>query len=475
MRGIVTVAGYVPHHRLSRSEVGEFFGRGGGTGTRSVASYDEDTTTMGTEAARCALRAVPGIPPDTLWFATTEPAYLDKTNATTIHAALNLPGTVSAFDFGGALRSGTGALLAGLVGGHRRTLVAGADLRDGLPTSADETSGGDGAGAAMIADDTTELPVIAEYLGGASVTDEFVDRWRAPGARRSRTWEERFGETRYVPLGSEVWSTALEGAGMDAEAIDRVAVTGMHARGVGLLSRSLGVRNGVLADDLVDSIGQAGCAHPLLMLASMLEQASPGEVIALVSLADGADALVFRATDALARWTPPAPLAGQIERGVEVSYGRFLSWRGMVEPEPPRRPEPQRVSSSAAWRGRSWKFGFVGSRDVRSEAVHLPPSRVSRVGGSVDDMVPVALADAEATIATYTIDHLSYSASPPIVFAVVDFDGGGRFPVELTDVDPHAVTVGDRVGMTFRRLSSTDGIHNYFWKARPVYPSGTGT
>lgn len=180
------------------------------------------------------------------------------------------------------------------------------------------------------------------------------------------------------------------------------------------------------------------------MLASMLEQASPGEVIALVSLADGADALVFRATDALARWTPPAPLAGQIERGVEVSYGRFLSWRGMVEPEPPRRPEPQRVSSSAAWRGRSWKFGFVGSRDVSSEAIHLPPSRVSRVGGSVDDMVPVELAGAEATIATYTIDHLSYSASPPIVFAVVDFDGGGRFPVELTDVDPHAVTIGDR-------------------------------
>ena len=36
------------------------------------------------------------------------------------------------------------------------------------------------------------------------------------------------------------------------------------------------------------------------------------------------------------------------------------------------------------------------------------------------------------------------------------------------DVDPDAVAIGDQVEMTFRRLNSADGIHNYFWKARPV-------
>jgi hydroxymethylglutaryl-CoA synthase len=54
-----------------------------------------------------------------------------------------------------------------------------------------------------------------------------------------------------------------------------------------------------------------------------------------------------------------------------------------------------------------------------------------------------------------------------MVFAVVDFDGGGRLPLELTDVDAAEVRVGDVVEMTFRRLSTADGIHNYFWKARP--------
>ena len=69
---------------------------------------------------------------------------------------------------------------------------------------------------------------------------------------------------------------------------------------------------------------------------------------------------------------------------------------------------------------------------------------------------------------TYTVDRLAYSASPPVVFAVVDFDGGGRLPVELTDVDAADVAIGGRVEMTFRRLFTADGIHNYFWKARPV-------
>ena len=52
MRGILSIAGYVPYRRLSRSEIPATFGTGGGKGTRSVAGYDEDTTTMAVEAAQ---------------------------------------------------------------------------------------------------------------------------------------------------------------------------------------------------------------------------------------------------------------------------------------------------------------------------------------------------------------------------------------------------------------------------------------
>lgn len=78
------------------------------------------------------------------------------------------------------------------------------------------------------------------------------------------------------------------------------------------------------------------------------------------------------------------------------------------------------------------------------------------------------MADAVGTVVTHTTDHITYSENPPIVFAIVDFEGGGRYPVELTDVDVGDVAIGDRIEMTFRRLFTADGIHNYFWKGRPV-------
>jgi uncharacterized OB-fold protein len=196
--------------------------------------------------------------------------------------------------------------------------------------------------------------------------------------------------------------------------------------------------------------------------------AAPDAPIVVVHLADGADAVVLRPTDAVASWRPARTVADQVTRGGPVSYSKFLSWRGQLRPEPPRRPEPSRVSSTAAHRSEEWKFGFVGSKDRTSGAVHLPPSRVSMEGGAVDDMVPIAMADASGTVVTSTIDRLAFSPSPPIVFAIVDFDEGGRYPVELTDADAEEIRAGSKVEMTFRRLFSADGIHDYFWKARPV-------
>ena len=131
------------------------------------------------------------------------------------------------------------------------------------------------------------------------------------------------------------------------------------------------------------------------------------------------------------------------------------------------------MSASAAERRLDWKYGFVGSRDHDSGSLHLPPARVSAVGGHVDDMDPAPMADVPATVATVTVDSLAYSPSPPVVFAVADFDGGGRLPVELTDVRPGDVSIGMTVEMTFRRLNTADGIANYFWKARPVRRGGT--
>ncbi len=465
MRGIISYGAYLPHRRLDLTTVAAVAGTGGGTGTRSVASYDEDTTTLGLEAARRALR-VTEARPGALWFSTVSPAYVDKTNATAIHAALRLPTEVIAADFGGAIRSGVAALRAALAGGPA-ALVVTADIRTGLPGSADEAAGGDAAAALLVGDDT-DGPVAAELIGSGTATDEFLDRWRTPGDVRSKQWEEKYGETRYLPLGVAAFEAALAEAGLDVPGVDHLIVTGAHGRANKALVRALGVPADRLVDDLAATVGNAGSAQAGLLLSATLERAAPGHVIALVSLADGADALVFRTTDAITELGPAVPVADQVGAGAPLPYGKFLAWRGLLTPDPPRRPEPARPSASAAGRNEAWKFAFVGARDRTSGAIHLPPARVSMDGGAVDDMEPVPMADVPGHVVTYTIDKLVYSPSPPVVFAVVDFDGGGRAPIELTDLDPGEVVIGMGVEMTFRRLFTSDGIHNYFWKARPV-------
>jgi len=471
MRGIVSFAAYLPYRRLDRTQIAPFVGQGGGKGTRTVASYDEDSTTMAVEAGRLALRAQPGkagVVPTQLLFGTSFPAYADKTNATAVHSALRLPADSLALDLGASVRSAVGGLLLALEGSGT-SLVVSADVRTGLPGSGEESSGGDAAAALLVGDDAGSGgagPVVAEFVGRASVTDEFIERWRVPGEVRTKTWDEKFSEISLVPLGVRAWNQALETAGLTANDVQAAAVSAPLAR----VAKSMGGKlDGVhVIDDHAATVGNTGAAQPALLLTALLEQAAPGQVVALVVLADGADVLLFRATDALGSYRSARTIAEQVAAGGPLPYGKFLAWRGMLQVEPPRRPEPGRISAVVAARNEDWKFGFVGSQEPETGVIHMPPARVSRDGLHTDEMAPAPLADVQGTVVTFTIDRMAYSPSPPIVFAVVDFDGGGRLPVELTDLDASEAAIGQRVEMTFRKLFTADGIVNYFWKGRLV-------
>jgi 3-hydroxy-3-methylglutaryl CoA synthase/uncharacterized OB-fold protein len=467
MRGIIAYGAYLPYYRLQRSAIGEALGSGGGRGTRSVASYDEDATSMAVEAARTAMKAAGQLVPESIYFATSTPPYLDKTNANVVHAALDLPSSVFAADMCGSPRSASAALLAAL-GGSAPTLVVASDVRTGRPGSADEANLGDAAVACLIGS-SDDGPVIAEWLGGASSTAEFLDRWRLPGWDYSRVWEERFGEHVYLPLVTEAATAAFKECQLDPADVDMVIVTGLHARAVRGAARAAGIDGAKIVDDLTGALGNTGTPHAGLLLASVLDRAEPGSLIMVVNLADGADVGFYRATDAISGYTPVKLVADQVAAGNDsLAYNTFLTWRGFLDREPPRRPDPEPPSAPPSYRSERWKYAFVGSRDRSSGAVHLPPQRVSVKGGAVDDMEPVPMADVPATVVTFTIDRLAYSLSPPVIAVVIDFDGGGRFQCQLTDADPEQVRIGDRVEMTFRRLLTANGVHNYFWKARPL-------
>jgi len=463
MRGIVAYGVYLPYWRLDRKSIGEALGVSAGSGTRAVASYDQDTTSLGVEAGRAALRGV-RVVPQAVYFATANPSYLDKTNATAIHAALDLPTSAFAADMAGSVRSMVAAMRAAR-DGRAPTLAVLSDVRTGLPGGGDEREGGDGAAAYLFAEDGPEAPVLAEPLAAASASAEFLDRWRLPGENTSHQWEERFGEHAYVPLGQSVLAEALKQAGIDAGRLAHLVVAGPHGRAVKRVAAAAGAKKEAVGDDFAGSIGNTGTAHAGIMFADALDRAQAGDLVAVVSLSDGADASIWRVTTAAKR---PANVGAMLAGGGRVSYPTFLAWRGFLQREPPRRPDPQPPEAPPALRAEAWKFAFTGSKCQACGALHLPPQRVCVKCHAVDKMKAERMADVPATIATFTVDRLAFSPSPPMVVAVLDFEGGGRFQSEMTDVDPKSVKIGDRVAMTFRRILTAGGVHNYFWKARPL-------
>ena len=452
---IHSYATYVPRHRLQREELGAALGVPAGRGARVAASFDEDSTTMGLEAARRALSD--GERPGSIHFATTSPGYLDKTNAGAIHAALDLGDEGFAVDLAGSARCGTGALRAAAAS-HGLAVLA--DVRTGRPGSADEREGLDGAAAFRFGDGSG---AIAEVVAQASRTAEFLDRWRVPGAG---------GQS---PVGG-----ALRRRGLPA-----ADPSGGGRRAGGGRRRAARPRGGLLSPLPGGSPG-GGRASPAAL-------PSPGRRWGTRAPPTPAwrwrGRWTGRARGRRSCWsapptvaTPPCcappigspvgrqaePLEAQLAGGRKVPYATYLTWRGLLEREPPRRPEPDRPAGPPAARAKEWKFAFVGSGCQACGFVHVPPSRVCKGCGAVDQMDRAPLAERQGTVATYTVDRLAHSPSPPVIDVVVDFDGGGRCTLELADARPDEVEIGMRVQMSFRRLYTAGDVHNYFWKARPT-------
>jgi hydroxymethylglutaryl-CoA synthase len=459
MAGITRYGSYVPYFRVARAAIGA------GRGERAVASYDEDSVSMAVEAAREPVGSGPA--PDALIFATTSPPYVEKLNAATIQAALALPDTLRSIELGGAPRMGLGALLLGidLAETGQRCLVATADVVIGAPGGARESQGGDAAAAFTTGPDDEAGAVC---IARASATTEVLDSWRLPGERFVSQWEERFGAEVLAPVLVDTVTRALQQAAIEPTDLATVILDAPNARAAAALPSALRLKPEQLADPLAAGVGRSGAAHAGLLLARALDGARAGDRILVASLADGCDVAIFEVTERIGGTRPAHSVDAWIaSKRDDLAYNTYLKWRGVLPFEPPRRPDPDRPAAPPMRRHAGWKLGFIGARCGSCGAANLPPQRVCSACGAVDAMVRERFADRGSRVATFTLDHLAYSLQPPVVAAVLDFEGGGRITCELTDVDPGQVAIGDELEMTFRRLYTGQGVHNYFWKARP--------
>jgi hydroxymethylglutaryl-CoA synthase len=458
--GIAAVGSYVPRYQIDLGEAGAMLASSSGTGRRRVAGYDEDTATMAVEALRVA--GVDRTAVAELLFATALPPYLLRTNASIVHAALDLPETVPAGDIGGGTRSWPTALRAALsaVRPSHPIAVAAADMVVSRPGGPDEAEGGDAAGAVVI---TADDPAVV-HLSSATRTIEVLNRWRALADAFPQRWEERFVEAIYAPLVGPAITEALASAGVGADDVVSCVLSGGPERLLAAVRKRL--PGEVLVDARKNSWGNSAGALGALLLARATSRATPGDVVLAVHVGDGVDVDVWRVDHA------PVGADAVADDGPEprqVAYGQYLTWRGVLDIEPPRRPAPVRPAAPPSWRNRRWKYGTVAGQCNSCGRVNAPPAELCSSCGTRDDFTDRRLALSGGIASSVTVDHLAYSPSPPIVAGNVLIEGGGRLQIEMTDCRPDEIGDGQRVEFVFRRLYSAEGVHDYFWKVRPAY------
>lgn len=453
--GIEGYAAYLPSYLLENNTLDSAAARPNGP-TRSVAAYDEDPVTMAVEALRHLAGATPW--GRQLLLATTTAPYDAKTAAGIVHEALGVDAGVAAVDLRGH-RSGATALDLVLRAGATAALADVRTTRSGAP---DELAQGDAAAA------FTGGSGAATLLARAGHTTELLERWRLPGETHDRVWDERFTAEVLAEAGLIAARRALGDAVLDS--VDHVVVSSSNARAAAALRRALG---GDGQDAVIErATGFTGAAHPGLLLAATLDVAEPGQTILLLSATEGADAFVLRVGDGVRGARSGPSVRDQLADRQPVGYGRFLRWRGLLDVQGPARPEAPAPAAPPMRRRSGWKYRLEGSRCAACSRITTPPSRACAGCGVVAPTAEagtaaVSLRDKVATVVSVTQDHLTTMPEQVVAIVVADVADGGRLTGYAADVPPAEVEIGMEMVPTFRRLWTTDGIHNYFWKLRP--------
>jgi 3-hydroxy-3-methylglutaryl CoA synthase len=471
MVGITSFGAYIPLYRIPRAEIAKAWGVAPqGAGERSVANFDEDSLTMAVAASIDCLQGFDRKKVDGFYLATTTSPYAEKMTSTIGAAAMDLNRGIRTQDFTNSLRAGTGAILAAVdaikAGTLKNVLVAASDMRQAATQGDMEQLFGDGAAAVLLGD----TDVIATIDDSYSISDEIMDLWRASGDTFIRAWEERFaideGYNKVIP---EAISTLAKKNNLNPQDIGKVVFYGPNDRRHKAMGRILGLKPEQIQDSLITAIGNTGTAMPLMMLVAALEEAKPGQKIILVGYGNGCNAILLTVTDNIAKMKNRRGIKDNLASKKNLSsYQKYLTWRGLVPIQPAARPDREPTSVVGVWRERAQNIALYGSKCKSCGTQQYPIQRVCVKCHKKDDYELVRLSDKKATIFTFTADNLAASVDPPALVGVVNFEGGGRAAFDMTDRDPAEVKVGMPVEFTFRKLYFERGIHNYYWKIRPL-------
>ena len=356
--GIVGYGAYVPRYRLPGAEISRIWsGEIGVAGPQSgqnleaasqrmdsspvkekaVPGLDEDTATMSIEAARNAL-ARSRIDPQgigAVWVGSESHPYAVKPTGTIVAEAIGATPATVAGDWQFACKAGTEALQAaiGLVGSSMTpyALAIGMDTAQSRPGDALEYTAGAGGAAILVGAASESLAVIERSLSFVSDTTDF---WRRPG-RQYPSHAERFsGDPGYFGHVIPAAEQMMQEMGLAAAEFDHVVVHQPNLKFPVRAMRALGFterqwKSGLL----VGEIGNTYAGSALVGLTAVLDAASAGQLILVVSYGSGAgsDAFLLRTTDRVVGAQGLAPQTWEyLSRRVEIDYAQYVRLRGKL-------------------------------------------------------------------------------------------------------------------------------------------------
>lgn len=465
MVGIVTCGYHIPFCRLEREKISQAWARRAGKGERAAIYFDEDALTLGLEAAQRCIEEKGKAGIDGFYFASTSAPFWQRSSASFMVAACDLPAECETADFSGSLRSATSALRAGVdaLQSERlsRVLIAAGEVRDGQPGENEEEWFGDAGSAVMVGRDG----VIAEIVGMASRSDDFLDEWRRDTDDFIQTQSSRFSTERgYQASLVAVGQALLKKNGIQAQACAKIIMPSPDGRAHINVAKKLGFQDAQIQNPLFQEVGACGSAAPFLLLAAALETAKPGEHLVLLSYGEGADGFLLRVTEEIKKRSLSCSVSDHLsEKRLYPSYQIYKKMRTYYA----ENEEGPDLSNVFLAKEEKQNVRLYGTQCLHCGTRQYPIARVCISCKNHDSLQEVAL-DRTGSVFTFTRDHLYGAADSPTIMSVVDVEQGGRLYIQMTDVDPEDVRIGDPVILTLRRRKEGPTMHHYYWKCRPA-------
>lgn len=342
--GITGWGAYVPRWRIKASEIARVWGfsletaREIGMEEKAVAGLDEDTVTMGWEAARNALLRA-GVNLDEIgavWVGTESKPYSVKPSAIIIAEALGLNPRKMCSDLefacraaSEAMRISIGVVASGLA---RYTLVIGSDTAQANPGDVLEFSASSAA-AAFVVGPSGESAAVFE--ASYSYTTDTTDFWRRDGSPFPLHGEAFTGEPSYFNHIINAVKGLLSETGLKPSDFKYAVFHQPNGKFPVAVGRMLGFTMEQIKPGLLTPIiGNSYNASALIGLARILDTAEPGDRVLLAPFGSGAgsDAYSIVVTDKVLVKRDLAPKVDDyLSRKTYIDYALYSKFRGVIK------------------------------------------------------------------------------------------------------------------------------------------------